>query len=296
MRKRIFLIKDLLFLTGLAFLCAKIAQAVILSQVLGYTPTLTEKVQPQDDAQQEATLPLRAYEAISLENIFNSKSGKDDESKAVAQEETEQPMEETELNVLLLGTAIGPPADTFAVIEDRITREQDLYQVGDMVQEEARIVKVSRCRVVLNRDGTKEALECIEPDERHPRQSRRMARRTQQNPESGIRKVSRNRYWIDQERVESALANVNKLMTQARVVPSLRGGKNQGWKLFAIRPKSIFKQIGLKSGDVIQSINGRDLLTPSEALEVFRELREATHFEVELMRKGRTRTLNYEIR
>jgi general secretion pathway protein C len=296
MYRRLFLVRNLLFLAGLAFLCAKITQAFILSQAVGPVPPLKKQLPPEQEAQDETTLSLRSYAAISRENVFNSESGEIDEEEE-AEDSAPEPMEETELNVVLLGTAVGTPEDTFAVIEDRVSREQNLYQVGDTVQDEARIVKVSRCRVILKRDGSREVLECIEPDERHPRQRhRRLARRTPQKPDAGIRKVSRNRYWIDQERVDSALANMNRLMTQARIVPSLRRGKNQGWKLFAIRPNSLFKQIGLKNGDVIQSINGRNLMTPNKALEAFRELREASHFEVELMRRGRRRTLNYEIR
>jgi len=101
---------------------------------------------------------------------------------------------------------------------------------------------------------------------------------------------------IDETRVESALANVNRLMTQIRVVPQLRGGRNQGWKVFAIRPNSIFAQIGLKNGDVIQSVNGRDLLTPTKAFEAFQELRDANHLEVAIVRRGVQQTLDYEIR
>ncbi len=297
MRKSLFVLKNLLFLAGCAFLFAKIGQTLVLSELSATQPAAFRKAEAQKKVPARPVPPLRAYAAISSENVFNSASAPEQERDTAEQEEAEEPMEETELEVLLLGTAVGPPDDTFAVIQDKTSREQALYRVGDTVQEEARIVDVSRCRVVLNRDGSREILECIEPDERTPRRARRAVRRTAgPSKGKGIRRIERNRYRIDRERVQSALANVNRLMTQARVVPSLRGGENQGWKIFAIRPNSIFREIGLRNGDVVQSVNGRALRTPTKAFQAFRELRDARNLEVEILRRNRQVTLNYEIR
>lgn len=296
MGKRLLLAKDLLFLVGLAFLLSKMLQTVVLTHVFGHSPPISGQ-EPQRELKEQAETPLRDYDAICRRNIFNSESGEDETRDALKPDASAEPVEDSDLNVVLLGTAVGPPGDTFAVIEDLESREQGLYQVGDTVQEDAEIVKVSRCRVVLSREGSREALECIEPDERPPRPSRRVVRHTQRGQGGGIRQVAKNRYWIDEERVASALANMNRLMTQIRVVPNLRGGSNQGWKVFAIRPNSIFAQIGLKNGDVIQRINGRELRTPTKAFEAFQDLRSARHLEVDVIRRGgRQQTLHYEIR
>ena len=128
---------------------SKILQTVILSNVFGYVSPMSGRVRSGVDAREQAAPPLSAYTSISRRNIFNSGSGEDDALEALKAKKIEEPMEASGLNVLLLGTTVGPPEDTFAVIEDLETREQDLYQVGDTVQEEARIVKVSRCQVVL---------------------------------------------------------------------------------------------------------------------------------------------------
>lgn len=296
MGKRVLLVKDLLFVVGFAFLLSKILQTFVLSQVFGYAPPAPREARPGEEAQEWAAPALLEYAEIASRNIFNSESGQDEAGNTAASETAQEPVEDSDLNVVLLGTTVGPPEDTFAVIEDLESREQDLYQVGDTVREEAEIVRVSRCRVVLNREGSREALECIEPDERIPGRARRMVRHTPRSRDAGIRKVSENRYLIDEERVSSALANINRLMTQIRVVPNLRRGDNQGWKVFAIRPNSIFSQIGLRNGDIIQSVNGRELLTPTKAFEALQELRDASHLVVDLLRRGRRQALHYEIR
>jgi type II secretory pathway component PulC len=85
-------------------------------------------------------------------------------------------------------------------------------------------------------------------------------------------------------------------MPRIRVLPRFRGGKDQGWKVFAIRPNSIFAQVGPKKGNVIQSVNGRELDSPTKVYQAFQQLRDANHIEVELTRRGRHETLRYEIR
>ncbi len=62
----------------------------------------------------------------------------------------------------------------------------------------------------------------------------------------------------------------------ARVVPAVKNGKPDGFKLYAIRPSSVYAKLGLQNGDTLQSINGFDLTSADKALEVYTKLREAT--------------------
>lgn len=300
MWKRFVWLKNIVFLLGVSFLCFKILQTVTIADLSSYLPANPDQEQPRaraSEAEEADKDPLGAYTLISQRNIFNSEHGEDDGADAKEDEQIQEPIEESTLNVMLLGTAIGPPEDTFAVIEDPTTREQDLYQVGDTVGGEARITKVARCRVVLQRDGGKEVLECIEPDERRlPATRRRVARRNSPATGKGIKKVSRNKYLVDEERVESALANVNRLMTQIRVVPHFKSGGAQGYRVFSVNPHSIFAKLGLKNGDIIRSINGREILTPGEAYQAYKELRDARDLDLQIVRRGVQKTLNYEIR
>src|SRR5207237_8441219 len=71
-----------------------------------------------------------------------------------------------------------------------------------------------------------------------------------------IQQVGDNQYNVDRSEVDSALENMNQLFTQIRAVPHFDGGKSTGFRLFAIRQNSIFDQLGLKNGDIIQRING----------------------------------------
>ena len=56
-------------------------------------------------------------------------------------------------------------------------------------------------------------------------------------------------------------------------------------------PNSAFDKIGLKSGDVIKSVNGFDISSPDKMLDVFSKLRDAKDVSVDVMR-GEASTKN----
>ena len=111
----------------------------------------------------------------------------------------------------------------------------------------------------------------------------------------GIRKVNDSRYDIDRQVIEGALSNLNTLATQARLVPSFKGGVANGFKLFQIQPGSLYSAIGIENGDVITRINGYEVNSPDKALEVYQKLREASHVALELERGGQTIKKDYNI-
>lgn len=70
-------------------------------------------------------------------------------------------------------------------------------------------------------------------------------------------------------------------------------GEPVGFKLFSIRPESIYAELGLQNGDLIQSINDFELSTPDRALEAYSRLRSARIFAVRLIRDGQPRLFRY---
>jgi general secretion pathway protein C len=114
--------------------------------------------------------------------------------------------------------------------------------------------------------------------------------------DNGVKKIDENTYEIDKGLVDKALANPMALAKGARVVPAVKNGKPDGFKLYAIRPSSVYAKLGLTNGDTLQSINGFELTSADKALEVYTKLREATQLEVEITRRGKPMNLKYSIR
>ena len=86
------------------------------------------------------------------------------------------------------------------------------------------------------------------------------------------------------------------LSRAARIVPEMKDGKSNGFRLLSIKPDGPFGVIGLQNGDVISAINGLEMTSPDKALEVYTKLKTANHLSVGLERNGQKVTMDYNIR
>jgi general secretion pathway protein C len=114
--------------------------------------------------------------------------------------------------------------------------------------------------------------------------------------ESGIEVVSATERNVDRALVDSLTENSAALMSQARILPYEQGGQVQGFKLYGIRRNSLLGRLGLRNGDIVNSIGGIDMTSPDRALEAYTKLRNADHLTVTYTRRGRRETMDYSIR
>ncbi len=242
--------------------------------------------------------PLVHYGVIVERNLFNSRSPGGVVEAPPAPGQAAAPL--PPLNARLIGTVLGA-AGGYAVIEDGATRRQELYHLNDTVLREAKLVTIERDRVRLKRGGRTEVLELAFLD-RSTAPSVALppvaaAEPLQPSPTtSGIASAGENRFVIDQRELSSAVENMNQLLTQARMVPFFNAGRADGFRIFAIRPNSLFEKIGLRDGDVLQRVNGSELSDPARAFELFEQLKNEKTIRVDLVRNSVKQTLSYEIR
>lgn len=95
-------------------------------------------------------------------------------------------------------------------------------------------------------------------------------------------------YAVDRQRAAATVAeNAGCAPARSRFVPAFRDGSQVGVKVLSIQADSSFLSLGFQLGDVIERVNGRAMVSPEAALEVYGSLREATTFVVDLQRAGR---------
>jgi len=212
----------------------------------------------------------------------------------------------TSLSLELVSTMVCPDDDAWSVgilrnlgLEDKDPR---MYARGMKLNgaEEAEIVKVVSRRVYLRNAGK---LEYVEMDGATPPAAAAPVAAPAAGGvdpmtgdiDKGVSCQGTN-CTVERALVEKMLSNTAMLATSARFVPSMKDGKPNGFKLYAIRPNSIFGKIGLQNGDTIKAINGNEMTTPDKALEVYTKLRNASHLGVQVERRGETISLDYTIR
>jgi general secretion pathway protein C len=212
----------------------------------------------------------------------------------------------TTLQLELVSTMVCPSDENYsmAVIRDMSTKEKDpeMYHRGSTITpSNATVYRVTSKRVYILNGGRPEFLEL---DGNAPvavaANTPPVVTQPAINPELGdIDKgvnCSGNACTVDRSLVEKLLSNTTMLATAARFVPSIKDGKPNGFKLYAIRPQSIFGRIGLQNGDTIKAINGSEMTTPDAALGLYTKLRNASHLSVQVERRGETVALDYTIR
>ena len=99
---------------------------------------------------------------ILTRNIFKA-SLEADEQSAGGRETDLDALEETRMQLVLLGTVSGSREDARAIIRDETAKKEDIYQVGSDIQG-ALISRIERGRVVLEVDGREEILNIKDPE------------------------------------------------------------------------------------------------------------------------------------
>ena len=212
----------------------------------------------------------------------------------------------TGLPLILLATNVAPKKEqSYATVINTESQKQGAFSVGDTLPGANGPVKEIHFKYVDFENGghierlvlagatapvTPVAVNDPPPSNGEPVDDMQAA------IDSGIKKIDDNNYEIDKGLVEKVLANPMGVAKGARVVPAVKNGKPDGFKLYAIRPSSVYAKLGLANGDTLQSINGFELTSADKALEVYTKLREATSLEVEITRRGKPMTLKYSIR
>ncbi len=214
----------------------------------------------------------------------------------------------TSLPLRLVATNVSSEAAySFATIQNTSTDRQGSYSIDQKIPDGGAVVRVTAKYVDFKNESTKRVERiALLSTKAPPRKtaSKSTPKKTGDSKkddlmamiEEGVNKVSDTEFEIDQKVIDKVLENPMSVARGARIVPSIKNGKANGFKLYAIRPSSVYAKIGLMNGDTIHSINGFDLTSPDKALEVYTKVKSATSISVNATRRGKPVTLNYSIK
>jgi general secretion pathway protein C len=214
----------------------------------------------------------------------------------------------TKLPLRLLGTAAVIPSDaSWAAVVDESERRTVIVGVGDPLNK-ATVKSIERRRLVLSEGG--KLRELVLDEEAAPaaikggraRANSRVKRargRTARAPKPAAKKITRldqDRFKVERDDVDEVMQNPTNLFSQARILPKYDEGTMVGLQINAIKPGSLFEEIGIQSGDVITKLNGITIDNPQESAKVLTEVSEAETFTVDVEREdGSSDTLEFSI-
>ncbi|MFZ3208574.1 MAG: type II secretion system protein GspC [Geobacteraceae bacterium] len=198
-------------------------------------------------------------------------------------------------DLLLLGTVVGSFRETFALIQKLSSKEERVFRLGDQVFDIGPLVAVRKEMAEILAGGqrikiltpTTIAAEASKPP---PPQS------TGGTPGGLASQVSAGSYVVDQRALNAALDNIGQAMTDARLLPSVKNGKVEGFRASEVKPAGIFGTIGIRNGDTLIRINDFPIDSPEKAIQSFGALKGQSRIKLDLIRDGQPTTFYYDIR
>ena len=292
MRHQLFTVVHLLMLAAASYFGVGLFYQFLRAD-LNFSLPPAAPVQAAADAPLTASpRPLNDYRIITERNLFRTAdvSRTQNAPKAVDL----AALQETQLDLKLWGTLVlDPGGRSYAVIEDKKAGGQHLYQVGDKVQE-ALVKMILRERVVLDVGGKDEILQ-IEQFDAAANSGRGQAAAVSERPAAPEPEIATRDVALDRQAVESAAGNVGELLKQVRIRPFFQGGKPAGLSLAGITPGSIFEQMGIRNGDVLQAVDGQPIQAVDDVVNFYQGLNSAGEIVIQVRRGGRIEEIRYHI-
>ena len=203
--------------------------------------------------------------------------------------------ETTRLNLKLQGViASSDPDKAGAIIEE--AADQVFYRVGDELKKNrgVKLAKVMEQRVILDNRGKYESL-WLYSEEDFKKSSSSNKRRKSVPLNRGRSRGDEE----DNERVIHSKARVDQLPKSVgdvvRFSVHREGGKMVGYRIRPGKDKALFEQLGLKTNDIVISVNGIDVDDPKKIRSVYKEVKTAPEAQLTVVRDGETFSINISL-
>jgi general secretion pathway protein C len=197
-------------------------------------------------------------------------------------------------DLLLLGTAIGSFRETFALIQKTSTKEERVFRLGDRVYDIGPLIEVKKEQAEIQAGGQR--IKLLTPTAVAAETGKPATEQAGAQPGALAVASGSGNYVIDQRALNASLDNIGQAMTDARLLPSTKDGKVEGFRVSEVKPNGIFGTVGIKDGDVLLRINDFAIDSPDKAIQSFVTLKGQSRIKLDLIRNGQPATLNYDIR
>ncbi len=202
-----------------------------------------------------------------------------------------KPVVVSRLNIKLLGTIVAGE-NSAAIVAVAKRREQQVFFIGDRIQPGVILKEVEAEAIVVERGGKLERISLEQGAKLTvtPMPGAAIAA----NP--GLASAQPTSIKMNRAHLQQQLQNFPVLMTQAKASPHFVNGKPGGFAITQIAPGSLYQQAGLQNGDIILTVNGKQITNAKQAMNMYQTLKSATAIDLELIRAGQIRKIHYDIR
>lgn len=264
---------------------------LLLSYYLGNIIKLTtvketlSKEQKKEVAKSNTSKTIQDYALVVDKNIFSIKGVR----FSIIEKKMEQTATTDTSGFKLKGVITLFPG--YAFIENK-EGKQMLFKMDDDVFGAGKLKVVTKDHVYVSQgnSGFKIFLEgvALEDKKNQPIQQPSFGGST-------IKTAAGQGMNFSREQIRKFLEEPREILTDARLLPNLVDGKQQGFVVREVRPNGFYESIGLRNGDIILRANGIELTSPNDGIKIFNLLKELDKVELDILREGNRKSLVYYI-
>ena len=187
----------------------------------------------------------------------------------------------------LIGVVSGAAKYSYAIFADK-TGSQEVFRIGQDVFGAGRLKEVKKDRVVIDSQGKTSEIEIADLAKVEIVKSSGQI--------ESIAKAEGGAYTIEQRKIQQALENPKQIMSDARLLPNIVNGKQEGFIVRELKPEGLYASLGLQNGDILLRINELELSSAEAALQAITALQGLDRIQLDLIRGGSRMTLTYQIK
>jgi len=268
---------------------AGVVTALLVILLADRLAVLTWMLVPASETQNPESMVMQSHNAGAPHQVGNAYTGlgklhllgevaKEQPERQVAREVPDE-VPETRLQLTLKGIYHSDDANLAVAIIAGPDGQEEIYSVGDSMPGSVVLEEIGQRRVVLSRNGRLEALT-------FPRESAVGAAASAPSPRTTQPARRINAKPLIGRYIREAADNPEALLDIAQVEPVIEEGAFRGFRLRPGRKRSMLRRLGLRSGDVVTSINGTVLDNLPRAMELLQGLADASAIEAMILRNG----------
>ncbi len=227
------------------------------------------------------------YARLLKENPFGIKG----EFRVLTRSEGSQ----TDNAITLIGTVSGGDYN-YAIVADSAGK-QEIFKKGQDIYGIGRLRAVYKDRIIIKTpsgDRVYEIADVIIREVNAPRQE--AIKDSGFRPMSGAGRLSQNVFTISSEALRQAIENPREILTDARFVPNIIDGRQEGFIVRELKKGGVYESLGLEDGDILLRVNDFPITGPESALQAFNALKGMDRIELDIMRRGQRISMTYQIR
>jgi general secretion pathway protein C len=238
---------------------------------------------------------------ISGFNLF----GKHEPKKEIVAPIKQTVVPETKLNLKLRGVFSSKDQNAARAIIADSRGDEDSYKIGSELPGGARLTEIHADRVILEHNGRLETLKLPQEvadvgagggsSSGSGSVSPPVNRNVNRGNITSLSESTTDNAQLLGEYRNALLNDPNSVMGLINVRPYQKDGQLVGYRLRPGKDRALLRRFGLRSGDIVTSVNGVPMNNPVKALEVLRDLSTASQISVDVLRNGAPQSFTFQV-